>query len=154
MTVQGRTVDLAIWDTAGQEVFRALAPQYFRDASMAIIVFSVTEQESLDGAEYWIKSVQDSTPTALLILAGNKVDATPRVIDFDRANEFAEAREIPYVETSALTGQAVGTLFELIVERFLQQHTCAPTSESPDGPPVAAVVLTPAVDESHHSKCC
>jgi hypothetical protein len=43
------------------------------------------------------------------VLAGNKDGVREREATFERANEFAQDRGIPYAETSALTGQAVAT---------------------------------------------
>ncbi|GIQ91669.1 small GTPase superfamily, Rab type, partial [Kipferlia bialata] len=43
-----RTVRLQLWDTAGQERFRALVPSYIRDSSVAVIVYDVTNRESVE----------------------------------------------------------------------------------------------------------
>jgi small GTP-binding protein len=121
LNVRGRLVELAIWDTAGQEVYRSLTPQYFRDASLAIIVFSVVDEESFNDAQTWITSVRESAPLARLILAGNKIDLAEQVIDYDRANEFATENGLAYVETSAVTGQGVTSVFETLVEMFIEE---------------------------------
>ena len=36
-----KVVKLAIWDTAGQEMYNAVAPVYYRDAVGAIIVYEI-----------------------------------------------------------------------------------------------------------------
>ncbi|KAJ8629866.1 hypothetical protein MRB53_023189 [Persea americana] len=46
MYLEDRTVRLQLWDTAGQERFRSLIPSYFRDSSVAVIVYDVA-------SEYW-----------------------------------------------------------------------------------------------------
>jgi Rab family protein len=152
MNINGSVVDLRIWDTAGQEVYRALNPLYFRDASLAIIVFSVIDSKSLECAEYWINSVRQVTPTALLALAGNKVDLSPRVIKFESANEFAKKHKIPYVETSAMTGEGVASLFENLVERYLEGQAWR-LSTAPEEPK-PSVLLSATVEEQKSSKCC
>jgi small GTP-binding protein len=155
MTVHGIEVDLAIWDTAGQEVYRSLTPQYFRDASLAVIVFSLVDAESLKGAEYWINSVHEAAPTALLILAGNKVDLSPREINFEQATEFAEKNELGYVETSAVTGQGVNSVFETLVEAFLEQTVAGESARSAVESPVPeTVVLRPPPTPVAHTRCC
>ena len=40
-------VQLEIWDTGGQERFRSMAPLYYRGAAAALVVYSITEKESL-----------------------------------------------------------------------------------------------------------
>lgn len=47
-----------LWDTAGQERYRSLAPMYYRGAAAAIIVFDLTDEESLDGAKAWVKELR------------------------------------------------------------------------------------------------
>jgi Ras-related protein Rab-21 len=47
----GKVVRLAIWDTAGQEKYNAIAPVYYRDAYGAIIVYEITSAESFDKVE-------------------------------------------------------------------------------------------------------
>ena len=54
----GRNVLAAIWDTAGQEKFRALAPMYYRDASGAVLVYDITFRESFSRVVNWVKELR------------------------------------------------------------------------------------------------
>jgi small GTP-binding protein len=149
----GNVVDLTIWDTAGQETFRSLTTQFFRDASMAIVVFSVVEEKSFEGAEYWINKVNEIAPSALLVLAGNKIDLSSRIIDSERAAQFAEEWGIPYFETSAVTGQGIQALFEDLIERFIdRQNERAASKVIVEEEFVAPVVLPPIVQKTW--TCC
>jgi Ras-related protein Rab-18 len=154
ITVRSQVVDLAIWDTAGQEVYRALTPQYFRDASLAVIVFSVTDGESLNGADYWLTTVNEATPSALRTLVGNKIDVTPRNVTFDNASALAEKHNVPYMETSAMTGQGVASVFEELVQLYIDQKAEAFQAERPPDEPQTAVVLTPVNASGKKKKCC
>jgi small GTP-binding protein len=158
VTQRGRVVDLAIWDTAGQEVFRALTPQYYRDASMALVVFSILDEDSFTGAEYWIKNVQEATPSAVIVLAGNMADLEgKRVVSMDSAFELAERRGIDYVETSALSGQGIATVFETAIEKYLDrapstsavQVVDTPEKDSPQPP-----IELDKPGQTERRKCC
>lgn len=46
LIVNQKTVKLNIWDTAGQEKYRALAPMYYRGAAACVIVYDVTSAAS------------------------------------------------------------------------------------------------------------
>lgn len=67
--------NLAIWDTAGQEKFHALAPMYYKDAVGAIIVYDITFKESFDKVQKWILELKEFAQKKIVIcIAGNKCD--------------------------------------------------------------------------------
>merc|ERR1712187_838556 len=113
-------VNFEIWETAGQERYKPLAPMYYRDAAAAVIVYDITSKESFDAAKSWVVELQ-STGT-LIALAGNKsdLDAT-RVIERETAKAYAEQMGILYMETSARNGQNVNELFHEIAVRLPKQ---------------------------------
>ena len=52
--IDGKVIKLQIWDTAGQEIFRSITLNYFRDAVIAFLVFDLTNKKSFDNCKYWI----------------------------------------------------------------------------------------------------
>jgi len=51
-----------IWDTAGQENFRSLASIFYRDASIAILVYDITNKQSFDEIKkYWYNQIKENT---------------------------------------------------------------------------------------------
>lgn len=46
LNVGGKRVNLAIWDTAGQEKFHALGPIYYRMSNGAVLVYDITDEDS------------------------------------------------------------------------------------------------------------
>jgi Rab family protein len=52
---EGRQFELLIWDTTGQEVYRGLAPMYYRGALIVIVVFDVTSDATYNSVRYWIR---------------------------------------------------------------------------------------------------
>ena len=71
---QGQNLKLEIWDTAGQERYRSLAPMYYRGAKAAVVVYDITQKDTLTGAKSWIAELQTRQPGCVIILVGNKVD--------------------------------------------------------------------------------
>jgi small GTP-binding protein len=73
-TIDGQKVQLQVWDTAGQEKFRSIAPVYYRNAPAAIGVYDLSQEEFATGLDHWILNVKRSTSNALLFIVGNKCD--------------------------------------------------------------------------------
>lgn len=65
---------LALWDTGGQEAYRAITKSYFRNAHVAILVFDLTEQISYEKLHGWENDVLELSPNAKFIVVGNKID--------------------------------------------------------------------------------
>ena len=118
---KGKDYVLNIWDTAGQETYRNLVPMYFRGAQVAIIVVDMTLKKSLQSVDYWIKQVNEySNGSMSLILVANKVDLTEKYeYGIEAVEEFANKYDIPYVQTSAVTGVGIDSVFEKVI--FLAQ---------------------------------
>ena len=122
--------DLMIWDTAGQEEYRGLAPMYYRNASVAIVMFDITSQNTFDAVDYWIKDLKDNAgPDINIVLCANKIDkeATAK----ERVNEatildYSQSHHITYVTTSALTGEGVDMLFQTAVTIFSKSQKSPP----------------------------
>lgn len=122
VSLRGTAVKFQIWDTAGQEKYRSLAPMYYRGARAAIIVYDITAAGSFDMLQSWVEELRRNGPPDILIaLAGNKLDlAERRKIDRGTATKFAEEIGAFYIETSAATGANVEQLFVDLAEHILR----------------------------------
>jgi small GTP-binding protein len=57
---QNKILNMEIWDTAGQEQYRALSKIFYKDADAAILVYDTTNKESYkDIKEYWLDQVKE-----------------------------------------------------------------------------------------------
>ena len=121
--VEGQTVELRIWDTAGQEVYRGLAPMYYRSSNIAIIVFDVTSNSSFESVDYWIKELKKNLKTNIIItICANKIDnEEERVISQRTAKGLADSNGAIYFEVSAQRGIGINGLFETSVSKMLSE---------------------------------
>ncbi|CDJ57602.1 GTP-binding protein, putative [Eimeria maxima] len=71
---QGNQLKLHIWDTGGQERFRAMAPLYYRDAAGAVVVYDVTAPSSLEAVKFWTKELRQHLGSCCIVVAANKCD--------------------------------------------------------------------------------
>ncbi|OHT06359.1 GTP-binding protein ypt1 [Tritrichomonas foetus] len=119
ISINSETIELSIWDTAGQEVFRTLTPMYYRDAAMAIIVFSLDDIHSFECVKSWIDELKEKCPDVQLLICGNKSDLADKKVKYDEANDLAASFGVPYAETSALNGEGVDNAFELLATNYI-----------------------------------
>lgn len=116
--------DLQIWDTCGEERYRTLTRQYYRDACGVILIFDLTNKNSFDKLSTWLEDISDNGPkeTNILII-GNKSDLVDeRRVNFNEAYNFASKNNIQYIEVSAKTGNNVGLLFENLTKIMVKKE--------------------------------
>ncbi|KTW26581.1 GTP-binding protein ypt5 [Pneumocystis jirovecii RU7] len=118
-------IKFEIWDTAGQERYRSLAPMYYRNADCAIVVYDITQTESLDKAKSWVKELhRQACGNIVIALAGNKADlASRRAVETSDAQAYAEEAGLIFFETSAKDAQNVNNLFQAIAKKLPLEHT-------------------------------
>lgn len=116
-----KTVDgirLQIWDTAGQEKFNSLLPAYLRDATICILVYDITNQESFEKLSVWIKLVTELSDPRFIVV-GNKKDLdSARVVTEEQGKEFAHAQKAVFIETSAKNGENIEELFNILYNDY------------------------------------
>jgi len=119
---QGKKLKLEIWDTAGQERYRSLAPMYYRGAKAAVVVYDITQKDTLTGAKSWITELQSRQPGCVIILVGNKVDLNKsRTIDANEVKEYVKLYHLIHLEASAKTAHNVAEIFNIICKEILAQ---------------------------------
>ena len=120
--INNKTVQVKIWDTVGQERFRALTPSFLRNAEGVVIVFDVTSQESFDNVKGWINSIKSNIGENVIpiIIVGNKIDMeNMREISKEDGKKIASENDFKYFETSAKTGIGVDEAIKEIVNQIL-----------------------------------
>jgi small GTP-binding protein len=66
-----------VWDTCGQEKYRSIMKSYYRGAVAALLVFDLTNQDSFNHVDTWLKEIKENTSDLVVIaLVGNKADLT------------------------------------------------------------------------------
>ena len=75
-STSGIPIRLQVWDTAGQENFRAITQTYYKGAIGAMVVFDVTEKETFENVTKWIQDAKNycSSYNFEMVLVGNKMD--------------------------------------------------------------------------------
>ena len=109
-----KIIKLSLWDTCGQEKYRSLISNFYRNSSFVLLVYSIDNRQSFDSLEGWLNDVRTAGNAEIQIcLIGNKSDLTDnRQITEEEGKEFARVNDINYFfETSALTGENIKDMF-------------------------------------------
>lgn len=132
VTVNGKTCTLDIWDTAGQEQYRALVPQYVRNAAAAIIVFDITNLSSFEHANDWYNFVLQNSENAYIVLFGNKNDLQDkRSAQIEDIAQWCGDHDLRFFEGSALNGNGTEELFADVAEGCMKTiKACKPPKEA------------------------
>lgn len=114
-----------IWDTAGQEKYRALTKMFYKDAAAAILVYDITRAESFEELKnYWAEQVKDNAPKKIVLaVAANKSD----LIDSEKVDEksgraFAKELGAIFKSTSAKNQNGIEELFRDVGFKFLDPN--------------------------------
>jgi small GTP-binding protein len=143
-----RRLELQLWDTAGQELFRSVTRGYYRNAAVAYIVFDLTNRASFTSVDRWLKDIHDvADKDVIIVLIGNKSDAVDdREIPADEAQKYALDHHLTYFETSAKTGTNIAEAIQSCVPA-LDERADKGRSFSP----VDSLISTP---EPASASCC
>ena len=73
--LNGKSVKIQIWDTAGQEAFQAITRTYYKGATGALVVYDITRRDTFTHVSKWLDEVRANALKEIqIILIGNKKD--------------------------------------------------------------------------------
>ena len=121
--IEGKSFKIQIWDTAGQEKYRAMTKNLFLKTQGIVIIFDISNETSFINLKSWMNDIKEECSADIpMILVGNKLDLEDkRVIDKERAMEFAKNKKLEYIETSSKTGENINKALSLIIEKIYQR---------------------------------
>ena len=127
VNIDNDIIRLKIWDTAGQEKFKSLAPLYFRDSQIIVLVYSVTDPDSFKALETWYSYIESNLSVIpKLFVVGNKVDLERRV-DENISHVYADSINAIYYEVSAKMHLGVQDLLTLLAAQGQSFYTATAT---------------------------
>ena len=150
-----RRIELQLWDTAGQELFRSVTRGYYRGALVAYLVYDITAQSSFENLEQWIKDVKEVTQNDVItVLIGNKSDLTEqRAVSESEGRALAASLGIPFLETSAKNSQNVEAMF-ISIAKFIYEKRSQRLLDADPGPDVIALKSGRSVTVEERGSYC
>jgi Ras-related C3 botulinum toxin substrate 1 len=134
VTVDGKPVNLGLWDTAGQEDYDRLRPLSYPQTDVFLICFSVVSPASFENVRAkWYPEVSHHCPNTPIILVGTKLDLRDdsetinklrdrklQPLTYPQGLQMAkEISAVKYLECSALTQKGLKTVFDEAIRAVL-----------------------------------
>lgn len=119
--IDGESVKLQIWDTAGQETFRTVTCSYYKGAAGVIIFYDVTDKHSFKAIEGWLEELDKyGSATVARLLVGNKTDLEgQRQVSYAEGKALADRLGLKFLETSAKLSTNVSESFSEIARLMI-----------------------------------
>ena len=108
MKVNDKVVKLQIWDTCGQEIYKSLISNFYRNSSLAVLVYAIDNKESFTHVENWLNDLKSqANEDVRIFLVGNKADLEEdRKVSKEEGEKYKLDQHLDlFMETSAKTGQ-------------------------------------------------
>ncbi|MFW9854810.1 MAG: Rab family GTPase [Candidatus Thorarchaeota archaeon] len=120
-TGEDRELSFQIWDVAGQSGFTNFRHLYLKKAQGVFLVFDLTRiDETYKKLERWRKDVQEQSPSAKIIVIGNKEDLAKGKLPSSREEIIKHFQAQEFFTTSAKTGAKVQEAFTVMGEAILR----------------------------------
>jgi len=132
--VDGKPINLGLWDTAGQEDYDRLRPLSYPQTDVFLVAFSIVNPASFENVRAkWHPEISHHCPTTPIILVGTKVDLREDQSTLDKLNAkkqspipyeqaltmSQEIGAVKYMECSALTQQGLKAVFDEAIRAVL-----------------------------------
>ena len=117
----GQKIQLQLCDTAGQERFRSIAKNFYKNCDGIIIVYDIANIKSFENIKIWINSIKDNVDMDKigLIIVGNKIDLEEkREVTEEMRINFEEKQQIKIIETSAKNNININEAFIEIIDKL------------------------------------
>ena len=122
LEIDGKTLVLYIWDTAGQEKYRSMGKMFYKNAYIVLFVYDITNKDSFTELKnVWYKELMNTGEKhAVLAVVGNKTDLFENEqVNEEEARNWAKEIGAIFGLVSAKTGVGINALFENVLKKYL-----------------------------------
>ena len=124
ITRHGKKIRLDLWDTAGQEKYRAIGRHFYKESYIVCLVYDITNNDSFEKIKsIWYPDLKEyGEKLKIIALVGNKLDKyLEEEVKEDDARKFADEIKAIYKRTSAMEGTNIEDLFNTLADKYLTE---------------------------------
>ena len=122
--IEGKILNLEIWDTVGQEQYSAVNKIFIKNAQIALIVYDITNRKSFENLNNWYNLIFEINKNSNVIVGvtANKTDLYEnQVVDSEEGKNFADEKKISFFETSAKDYESIENVFIQLSKIYINQ---------------------------------
>ena len=120
LLIKNKTIKANFWDTSGQEKYRALSKNYYKNSNGAIIIYDITNKKTFFNIKKWLLDLREFTDETKIIILGNKNDLNDlREVNFQEAKNFADKENCFFEEISVKDN--FGKIVHKVIDLFLEE---------------------------------
>ena len=152
-----KTINLDIWDTAGQEIYRSISKLFYKGAAIGILVYDISNRKSFDSIkEYWYKELKENTENStFFVLVGNKADLyEEEAVKEEEAKEYAKSINAEFYLTSAKTNIRITELFVQSGKKFIDPNSNNINNDDNDGKDGNKNFIINSGENKSKGSCC
>ena len=124
ITRHGKKIRLDLWDTAGQEKYRAIGRHFYKESYIVCLVYDITNKDSFEKIKsIWYPDLKEyGEKLKIVALVGNKLDKyLEEEVNEEDAKKFAVEIKAIYKRTSAMEGTNIEDLFNTLADKYLAE---------------------------------
>lgn len=121
--VDGYKLNLEVWDTAGQEIYRSITSLFYKDAYICLLVYDITNKTTFNCIrDYWYENVITSGTAGMILgVAGNKCDLYEEEdVSEKEARDFSASINACFKLTSAKLNTSIDDMFNMLGQQFIK----------------------------------
>lgn len=116
---------IKIWDSISNERLKTIVFCAIKNVQGIFLVYDVANKKTFDDLSEWINGIKDykDISTFPIIIIGNRINLEDkRQVTVEEAQKFAGIYQLPYFETSSLTGEGVKEAFSALIQKVYEQN--------------------------------
>ena len=124
LNIDNNPIRMQIWDTSGEEKFKAIAKNFYRGAHGVLLIYDICEKNSFLDVKSWIEQIIENTDNddIVMILCGNKCDMEKeRNISRNEGENLANSYKIPFFECSAKENINIDEIFNTMAKNIYEK---------------------------------
>lgn len=122
VNINSEIIKFQIWDTSGQERFKSITTTYYRESSVVILCYDITDPITFLNLDAWLNEIKNhASPNVLIVICGTKFDlASERKISYDDAKLYCDNKNLKYFEVSAKSNLNINKIFYEISQEIIK----------------------------------